>query len=280
MIYNNSQLLHTFEEYLKFRIQHTDDVPSLYIVQIGEDFASSKYIQFKLRKCEEFGVPCELIQIPSEVDYETAKNYLDAIPIINSGIILQLPLPVQFSHLTDHIPFYCDIDLLTNHKYLLETKGILPPTIQAIDLALKDMLGYELRFPELLDEILDLSQKVVAVVGQGTLVGKPLISYLTQRNATIVSINKDTLNPIALTNHADIIISAAGVANLVDETWVKPNAIIIDAATLESDGQLSGDVNSTNLPETVMLCPSPGGIGKITILSLLFNLLSLTKETN
>jgi methylenetetrahydrofolate dehydrogenase (NADP+) / methenyltetrahydrofolate cyclohydrolase len=278
MIYNNSHLIDAFEEYLQFQIQHTESPPTLFIVQMGEDFASSKYVQYKLKKCEELGILCELVQIPSEVDYETAKNYMDSIPVEHSGIIVQLPLPKHFSNLIQHIPYLCDIDLLTDHKYLLERDGLLPPTIQAIDLVLKDMLGYELRFPEIINQDLDLSQKVVAVVGQGELVGKPLISYLSARNATIVSINKDTLNPIALTNHADIVISAAGVANLVDETWVKPNAIVIDAATLESDGQLVGDVNDLQLPETVFLCPSPGGIGKITILSLLYNLISLTKK--
>jgi methylenetetrahydrofolate dehydrogenase (NADP+) / methenyltetrahydrofolate cyclohydrolase len=278
MIYQNHFLIEQFEEYLKQTLSQFDTIPTLYVVQIGENFASDKYISYKMKKCEKLGILCELIQLPDTLDDTSIKNYINSIPVDNSGIIVQLPLPPGLDWIVDLIPYRTDIDLLTKHKHIHLENGILEPTIGAIDLVLKEMLGYEMVFPTVLTDSIDLTHKVVAVIGQGNLVGGPLLSYLKARNATIVSINKDTLNPQILTNQADILISATGVGNLVDETWLKPESIVIDAATLEQDGNQIGDVFSDSLPESVYICPSPRGIGPITILCLLNNLLLLNRE--
>jgi methylenetetrahydrofolate dehydrogenase (NADP+) / methenyltetrahydrofolate cyclohydrolase len=278
MLYQNHFLVEQFEEYLRQSLDQFDTIPTLYIVQIGENFASEKYISYKMKKCEKLGIPCELIQLPDTLDETSIKNYINSIPADNSGIIVQLPLPPNLDWIVNLIPYRTDIDLLSKHKHIHLENGLLEPTIGAIDLVLKEMFGYEMVFPVVLNEPLDLTQKVVAVVGQGNLVGGPLLSYLKERNATIVSINKDTLNPQVLTHQADILISAAGVGNLIDENWLKHDALVIDAATLEQNGSQIGDVFTESIPETIYLCPSPGGIGPITILYILNNLLLLNNQ--
>jgi methylenetetrahydrofolate dehydrogenase (NADP+) / methenyltetrahydrofolate cyclohydrolase len=279
MIYQNHFLVEQFEEYLKQTLGQFDTIPTLYVVQIGENFASDKYISYKMKKCEKLGIPFELIQLPDTLDEVSLKNYINSIPADNSGIIVQLPLPTHLEWIVDLIPYRADIDLLTKHKHIHLENGLLEPTIGAIDLVLKEMLGYEMVFPTVLTDLLDLTHKVVAVIGQGNLVGSPLLPYLKARNATIISINKDTLNPQILTQQADILITAAGVGNLVDEAWLKSDVIVIDAATLEQNGTQIGDVFAESLPETAYLCPSPGGIGPLTILCLLNNLLLLNRES-
>lgn len=149
----------------------------------------------------------------------------------------------------------------------------------------------------LLTRELDLTGKIVAVIGQGKLVGNPLLKYLQRRNATIISLNKDTPNKPNLTQTADILICASGVPGLVKTDWLKKNAIVIDAATSESNGVLVGDVdysqidqneNQTNETKNfvqdanrkssnslnLQICPSPGGVGPLTVLCIFWNLIS------
>jgi methylenetetrahydrofolate dehydrogenase (NADP+) / methenyltetrahydrofolate cyclohydrolase len=278
MIYKNTNLKERFEEYLAFRIEQLEQIPTLFVVQIGDDFASNKYIEYKKRACERLGVGFEHIVLPDNLDEQTIENYINSIPAENSGIIIQLPLPSNLYWLVDLIPISSDIDLLTSRKHILYKKNMLEPTILSIDLVLKDIYGFEASFPNIIEENIDFSGKVVAIIGQGKLVGTPLVRYFTERSATIVSLNKDTIRPLAFTALADIVITAAGVENLVDESWLKKDAIVIDAATLESNGKAVGDVNRNSLPESVLLCPSPGGIGPITILSLLSNLLQIQEK--
>ena len=129
-----------------------------------------------------------------------------------------------------------------------------------------------------LTQKLDLTGRIVAIIGQGKLVGNPLLGYFAARNATIISLNKDTPNKEKLVKLADIVIAASGVPNLVKSHWLCPNAIVIDAATSESGGVLAGDIDKNELEENsnfikqINLCPSPGGIGPLTVLSIFWNL--------
>ena len=180
------------------------------------------------------------------------------------------------SGIEKHTPTNLDVDLLGDGDNELSTKGLLSPTVQAIDLVLKDILEEsEMGIGLLLNTKLDLSSKTVAVIGQGILVGAPMIEYLIQRKASIININIDTKNPKKLIKQADIVISAAGQPGLVDKSWVGPQTILIDAATAESDGGLVGDLDLENLYDSNLICPSPGGIGGLTVMALFYNLLKL-----
>ena len=121
----------------------------------------------------------------------------------------------------------------------------------------------------------DFTGKVVAIIGQGILVGSPLVKYLLDRNATIISVNKDTPNAKSLTSQADVIFSGAGVAGLVNYNWIKKDAIVIDAATSGIGGEIFGDVDQEGLDQSIYLCPSPKGVGPITVLYIFLNLLRM-----
>ncbi|MBC7472515.1 MAG: bifunctional 5,10-methylenetetrahydrofolate dehydrogenase/5,10-methenyltetrahydrofolate cyclohydrolase [candidate division SR1 bacterium] len=278
MIYKTEAIAKEFELYLTQKILSYDKLPELYVIQIGDDFASNRYIKHKKQKCDSLELNLVLKKFDFTVDPIIVENYIKSVSITKPGIIIQLPVPAKFKYLIDTLDSKCDVDLLAPHSELYESYGFLTPTIGAIDITLKKILNSEnIVFKDLMKQKLDLSQKKVAVIGQGKLVGKPLLSYLLARGATIISINKNTKSPQLLTNLADIVISAAGAHSLVNKDWIGENTIVIDAATVELDGTLIGDVDKSDINQDTVLCPSPGGIGRLTILYLIYNLLIFSK---
>lgn len=275
MIYNTKAIAAEFESYLVSKIAHYALLPTLYVIQIGDDFASSKYIEYKEAKCKSLGIKCIIQKFEPNIDPQIVSDYLISISKNSSGIVIQLPVDAKYDILLDILPYKNDVDLLTPHSELFNSKNLLPPTIAAIDLVLKKLQNQKYdNFSELISTKIDLTGKNVAIIGQGKLVGSPLLTYFKNRNATIISINKDSIEPEKLTKNANIIISAAGVKNLINKNWIGENTIVIDAATLESSGSQQGDVDRNNIPENTILCPSPGGIGRLTILYILYNLLA------
>lgn len=251
---------------------------------------------------------------------------------LKNGLILQLPLPSGFENLVETVNWsdFLDVDFLGADNSKLWHQGILPPTIQAIDLVLKSFLANkqedltgkiegeiegnsskleqkqnmvsqnsdqfgkldgDVRLKNLqekngeienfLNQKLDLTGKIVAIIGQGKLVGTPLLSYFQKTGATIISLNKDTPDKIKLAKLAEIVIAASGVPSLVQSSWLKNDVVLIDAATSESDGFLVGDVDRVELEKSNMsfkLCPSPGGIGPLTVLSIFWNLYQIESK--
>lgn len=251
------------------------------IVEIDGNLASDKYIQIKQKIGQQMGIKVNLNKFDSQVKISTVERILEDARLNNHGLIFQLPVPKDYELLVSQTPLRSDVDLLSLDNYKLWNLGFLPPTIGAIDLVLKEILAGESTedsFDKFVSHKLDLKGQIVAVIGQGVLVGGPLLTYLKDRGATIISLNKNTPNPTNLCKLANILICAAGSPNLVDTKWFNPNAIIIDASTSEVDGYLSGDIQPENIYPTNLLCPSPGGIGSITVLYLFYNLLKLNKD--
>jgi 5,10-methylene-tetrahydrofolate dehydrogenase/methenyl tetrahydrofolate cyclohydrolase len=139
----------------------------------------------------------------------------------------------------------------------------------------KEAASTTIPFSDLVTQKADYAGKIVAVIGQGVLVGSPLVKYLLDRNATIITVNQFTTDSKALTSQADVIFSGAGVANLVNKNWIKKDAIVIDAATSGVGGEIFGDVNKDDIDESTYLCPSPKGVGPVTVLYIFWNLLRM-----
>lgn len=280
-IFDNSKLKISLKENLaldvaKFKSEYGCKLV-LNIVLIGDNLSSVKYVNLKKKIGAEIGVEVIIHKFTGgEVDiHSKLKTLLDRVNNSENdyqGLIFQLPLASEFQKYLDQVNEYSDIDLLSNKWPILLNKGILWPTVQAIQLCL-----YEIIFNKFEENIINLKGKTVAVVGQGVLVGTPVLNWLTKTEATIISINKDTKNPELLTKQADILISGVGVPNLINSNWIKQGAILIDAGTSDVQGSLVGDIDKDNLPTESVLCPSPGGIGPITVLSLFWNVLRLAK---
>lgn len=254
---------------------------TLNIVLIGENLSSIKYVNLKKKIGAEIGVEVlvhKFTGLENNIHQEIIE-LLGKIELTKQGIIFQLPLDKEFQTYLNQVPFYSDVDLLSHSWPTLLEKNVLWPTVSAIQLCLYEMIISQNSNLEILlaSKIINLKGKTVAVVGQGKLVGSPTLNWLAKTEATIISINKDTKNPQSLTKQADIVISGVGVPNLINSNWLKKDSIIIDAGTSDVQGSLIGDVNKNDIPENCILCPSPGGIGPLTVLCLFQNLLDLAK---
>ena len=278
MIYENTKIKSEFQSFLQSKVEELVNIgiqPKLNIIQIGDDLASSKYVSIKQKVGMKLGINVNLMKFQDNYTLSNLHDVIVESKSSHSGLIFQLPVPLNIRSLVLNTPLVCDVDLLGDESNKLWNKDFLPPTIGAMDLVLKDIILPESSFENKISSKLDLNGKTVVVVGQGVLVGTPLLRYLRDRFATIISINKDTKNPKELVKLGDIVISAAGSPHLISTDWLNPNSIVIDASTSEEDGKLVGDVDKYNIPDSVCLSPSPGGIGSITVLYLFYNLLNL-----
>jgi len=280
-IFDNQKLKISLKENLaldveSFKSQY-DSKLVLNIVLIGDNLSSVKYVNLKKKIGAELGVEVIIHQYSGQekdIHFQLEKllEQVNNSKQNYEALIFQLPLALEFQKYLDQVNVYSDIDLLSNKWPILLNKSVIWPTVQAIQLCL-----YEIIFNKFEDKIINLKGKTVAVVGQGVLVGTPVLNWLTKTEATIISINKETKNPKLLTKQADILISGVGVPKLINSSWVKPGVILIDAGTSDVQGNLQGDVDINDLPEDCIICPSPGGIGPITVLSLFWNVLRLAK---
>jgi methylenetetrahydrofolate dehydrogenase (NADP+) / methenyltetrahydrofolate cyclohydrolase len=302
-LYSNNPIKAEFKAYLQKEFSKLKETSNkefvLNIVQIGDNLASSKYVGIKKKIGSELGVVVNHHHFEDGVAEQGLVDLYNNASDNGEGFIFQLPLPPQYSHLVPLTPLNTDVDLLSKSSFLIWSQGYLPPTIGAIDLIYKEMLfrkendlievenvfeglnngdteaASTTLFSDLIFQKADYAGKIVAVIGQGVLVGSPLVKYLLDRQATIITVNQFTPDSKALTSQADIIFSGAGVANLVNRDWIKKGAIVIDAATSGVGGEIFGDVNKDDIDESTYLCPSPKGVGPVTVLYIFWNLLRM-----
>jgi len=277
MLIDTSKLKADFELWLKQAVAAHPKPLVLEIIQIGDNLASNKYVQIKQKVGQACGIVVNLHKFTNSVRPLEIESIVATAWKRKHGLIVQLPTPSQFQPIVDQIPHQIDVDLLGLQANQLWQQGILPPTIGAIDLTLKFHFQKQVFSPEILNQPLLLNQEIVAVIGRGKLVGTPAIRYFLERQATVIAIDKYTPEPKQFTQMATIILTAAGQPKLLKPDWVKPGSVIIDASTSESNGSLVGDVDTSLNWNQVWLSPSPGGIGRLTVLYLFYNLLKMSE---
>ena len=241
--------------------------PHLSVVLIGNDPASEVYVGKKGQAAEAVGFTHETILFPKDVDPSLVQNKLTELnqnPAVD-GILVQRPLPPQFKEeqMTLWVSPEKDVDCLHPENIGLLVNGnprFFPCTPKGI-LILLDY--YEI----------PVEKKIACVIGRSSIVGKPLAAILLSKNATIIQVHRSTPNPSALCKLADLVFVAAGSRSLVDQTWIKPGAVIIDVGIhRDPSGKLVGDVDLNSLGNVASaITPVPGGVGPMTIQVLLEN---------
>lgn len=256
---------------LKTEVQALPGVPKLAIVTYHADERSKVYVNLKLKLANEIGIETELIDWSDmkQVDCLEAMNKLGARNDIN-GIIVQLPLNDWHDPqmLLDLIPPRKDVDGLSVHSLetLKHNKTVLIP---ATPRAVLTALEYEK---------VDLTNKKIVVIGKGKLVGLPLSIIMKNNKYDVETADINTENLAKLTKTADVLISAAGQPNLVTGDMVKPGATVLDVGIVEINGKLAGDVDYVSVePIAGMISKVPGGIGPLTVVSLLQNVVEAAK---
>jgi methylenetetrahydrofolate dehydrogenase (NADP+)/methenyltetrahydrofolate cyclohydrolase len=291
MILDGKQIAQTIRTELREEMQTLKAqglrVPKLAVVIVGHNPASETYVSNKIKACAEVGMDAERIALEADI---TEKQLLAEVDRLNNdpsidGFIVQLPLPEHISETTimSAIDRRKDVDGLTPENVGRTVQG-LPSIISATPRGIRELLArYQI----------PTEGKHVVVIGRSNIVGKPIAMLLMQRpylslpgmsaaslgDATVTICHSKTrdLKSICLT--ADIIIVAAGSPKLLTADMVKEGATIIDVGINRVDGKLVGDVDFEHVaPKAAYITPVPGGVGPMTIVSLLQNTLQAYHE--
>ncbi|MDB2408650.1 bifunctional 5,10-methylene-tetrahydrofolate dehydrogenase/5,10-methylene-tetrahydrofolate cyclohydrolase [Crocinitomicaceae bacterium] len=254
-------------------------VPHLAAVLVGNDGGSMSYVGAKVKACDEIGFNSSLIQFDDSV---TEEELLSKVEELNNneeidGFIVQLPLPkhINETKITDHISPNKDVDgfhPMNLGNMLLNLPGFLPATPAGIMELLKR-------------NKIETSGKHCVVLGRSNIVGTPLSIMLSRNsnpgNCTVTLAHSRTQNLKELCVQADILVAAIGKPEFVTADMVKDGAVIIDVGTTRVDDssrergwRLVGDVNFAEVaPKSSYITPVPGGVGPMTIASLMMNTL-------
>ncbi|MCP5405340.1 MAG: bifunctional 5,10-methylenetetrahydrofolate dehydrogenase/5,10-methenyltetrahydrofolate cyclohydrolase [Pseudomonadaceae bacterium] len=250
--------------------------PKLVVVRVGDDPASKAFVGHKLKLCAGVGLPAEELHLRADEAEATLHATLRALADDDAvqAVILQLPLPAgwQVDAALNLIPPHKDCDGLTAANIAARQAGhphIAPATPLGV-MRLLASIPYDVR------------GKHVAVIGKGRVAGQPMREMLEAAGATVTAIDRDTPTPATLTSVCDVVIAAAGVPHLVNENWLKPGALVVDIGLtrVEGNGQtrLLGDVDAMKVEGVAAyLTPVPGGVGPLTVASLLTNVVDCAR---
>ena len=251
-------------------------IPGLAVIIVGEDPASKVYVANKEKACEQIGMKSVKYALPENT---TNEELLDLIDKLNkddtiNGILCQLPLP---RHLDEKSVIYAidplkDVDAfhpVNVGKIMTGDYDFLPCTPAGI----MEMLAYE---------NIDIEGKTCVVIGRSNIVGKPMSMLLLHKNGTVTICHSRTKNLKDVCSTADILVAAVGKANFVTADMVKDGAVVIDVGINRLDnGKLCGDVNFAEVePKASYITPVPGGVGPMTIATLMKNTLTAAKKQN
>ena len=268
MIMNGKELSLKIKENLKKEVEKLDPKPSLVVIQVGEDPASSIYVNSKAKLAREIGYEFEHAKFDENVtEEELIKKieYINASDRIN-GVIVQLPIPkhLDANKIINKIDPTKDIDGLTElnaGKLLTSKASLVSCTPKGIITLLKE---YNVEF----------TGKHVVIVGRSNLVGKPLIGLCLNENATVTVCHSKTKDLAKVTKKADILIVAIGKAKLITADYVRKGAVVVDVGINRVDGKLYGDVDFDSVSKKArLITPVPGGVGPMTTISLMENVL-------
>ena len=251
---------------IKSKVDNMSTKPKLLIIQVGDNFASNKYVAGKEKDCQEVGIECKVAKLEETIEEESLLDYIRAFENRYDGIIVQLPLPkhINVNKVVKTLPISVDVD-----GFKAES-DFIPCTPLGVYNILMDVCKE--------DKMLD--GKNVVILGRSDIVGKPMANLLIEKtNATVTVCNSHTKNMDELTSNADIIISAIGKAKLVSHA--KHNSIVIDVGiNMDENGKMCGDINWESMPEDLrFITPVPGGVGLLTRLSLLENVIKAKENS-
>jgi methylenetetrahydrofolate dehydrogenase (NADP+)/methenyltetrahydrofolate cyclohydrolase len=251
--------------------------PKMRVILVGDNSASRIYIRNKSKLCKEVGADFELVELSLDVDQDTFINEINKMNNDDSvtGCFVQLPVPKHLQHLdiTSLINPNKDVDGFHTknamHIYKNDNNGFLPCTPMGIIALCK---YYEIQ----------LEGKHVVIIGRSLIVGKPLSLLLTNKNATVTLCHSKTSDITKFTKQADIIITAVGNTRFLNESYINEskNQIVIDVGiNKDHNNKICGDVDFDNIKDKVSaISPVPGGVGPLTVLSLIENLVNATEN--
>lgn len=259
---------------IKEEISKMRNKPCLAIIEVGDDFASGVYIRNKLKACEEVGIETKVYHFDDGIKQDILEDNIKDICSRHdiNAVLLQLPVPgyLDEDRLVSLIPPEKDADCFSSENFsnLITGKSVFGPCTPFGIITLLDFYGIEIRGTH------------CVIVGRSNIVGKPMASMLLNRDATVTICHSRTRNLPKICRQADILISAVGKKGFITSDFVKPGATVIDVGiNRNEDGKVCGDADMDSVaPIAKYITPVPGGVGPMTVTSLLENVLYLTKR--
>jgi len=260
-------------ELLREEIGESGLDPRLATVIVGNDPASQMYVRMKHRACEQVGIGSVMIELPADT---TTRTVVDRVRQLNrdaeiDGILVQLPLPAQVD--TERV-----IGAISPEKdvdgYHPENMGRLflgrPRFTSCTPTGIMTLLS-EYRIP--------VAGARAIVVGRSIDVGRPMAALLLNADATVTVCHSKTENLAGELKRADILVSAVGRPHFITAEMVKPGAVVVDVGINQLEGKLVGDVDFEAVKEIASaITPVPGGVGPMTIATLMENTFRSAKE--
>ncbi len=239
----------------------------LAVIQVGKDPASSVYVGNKKKACEYVGIRSESYELPEET---TQEELLQLIERLNQddgihGILVQLPVPA-------HIDEDTIIRAISPKK---DVDGFHPQSVGALSIG---QPGFVSCTPAGIIQLLkrndiEIEGKECVVIGRSNIVGKPMALLLLRENGTVTVAHSKTRNLREVCKRADILVVAVGRPRMIDASYVKEGAVVIDVGIHRNENnKLCGDVDFESVePVASAITPVPGGVGPMTIAMLMYN---------
>ncbi|MBR3592116.1 MAG: bifunctional methylenetetrahydrofolate dehydrogenase/methenyltetrahydrofolate cyclohydrolase FolD [Clostridia bacterium] len=247
----------------------------LAVILVGSDPASQIYVANKKKACEQLGIISKEYLLPETTTQDELLSLvkeLNADKTVN-GILCQLPLPKGLDEkvVIEAIDPNKDVDAfhpVNVGRIMIGDYDFLSCTPAGV----MEMLAYY---------NIDVCGKECVVIGRSNIVGKPMGMLLLHKNGTVIMAHSRTKNLSEVTRRADILVAAVGKAKFVTADMVKDGAVVIDVGMNRADGKLCGDVDFDAVSEKASyITPVPGGVGPMTIATLMQNTLTAAKRQN
>ena len=248
----------------------------LAVIIVGDDPASRTYVNNKKKACAAAGIRSEEYALPADTTQEELLALVETLnkkPAVN-GILCQLPLPAHLDEKAVIAAIAPEKDVDAFHAVnvghiMIGDYAFLPCTPAGI----MEMLRYY---------DIGIAGKNCVVIGRSNIVGKPMAMLLLQQNGTVTICHSKTRDLAAHTRNADILVAAVGIPHFVTADMVKAGAVVVDVGMdRDENGKLCGDVDFGGVePKASYITPVPGGVGPMTIATLLKNTVTAAKQQN
>lgn len=267
---DGKQIAGIVTEKVKERVENLKSkgiVPGLAVVLVGSNPASQTYVNNKAKTCERLGMYSVLIELDENISEDELLKNVEALnqDIKIHGILVQLPLPSQIDE--DRV--------IAAISPLKDVDGFHPENVG------KMMIGQQSFLPctpfgvmKLLEySDVDIAGKHAVIIGRSNIVGKPMGQLLLQKDATVTYCHSRTKDLHSFTKQADILVVATGRTKMIDASYIKEGAVVIDVGiNRDENNKLCGDVDFASAQEVASkITPVPGGVGPMTIAMLMEN---------
>lgn len=248
--------------------------PCLAVVLVGDDPASASYVRMKERDCAEVGIESWDHRLPADTTQEDLDALIDALNSDEAvhGILVQMPLP---AHLDPE-------SVIARIAPAKDVDGFHPESLGRL---VRGLDGFRACTPAGVMEMLraydiDPTGMHAVVVGRSTIVGKPMALLLLEANATVTVCHSRTRDLAAVCREADLLVAAIGRPKMIDASYVKPGAVVIDVGINRTDEGMVGDVDFAAVePIASAITPVPGGVGPMTRALLMVNTVTAARPS-